>query len=133
MSEAAFSKKVCAEIRNLGGHVSKVEAAASAAGIPDLDFCVAGFEGHAELKVVSASVPCDVKATQVRWMRRRTKAGGRPFYLVYDEDTDDVYFVKKVTNPQLQGRVPRAVWLDLGEKRPMKDFIYAFAIWLASL
>jgi len=112
MSEAKLSKTVCGIINTLGGHVSRVEAAASAAGIPDLDYCLTGKESHIELKYGHSQKMPELRPSQVRWFRDRVKAGGRPFILCLDGDTDFVYLVRGIDACELKGKQPISKWRD---------------------
>lgn len=80
MNEAQFRKRVVSCINKGGGHASSVESHATSPGIPDVDFCIEGVEGHVELKVITSS---GLRPTQALWFRRRVKAGGSPWIMVY--------------------------------------------------
>ena len=66
------------------GHFSRVESHASSAGIPDVDFCVSGKEGHIELKYGMGKIP-KIRATQARWFRNRARAKGKPWMFTHLE------------------------------------------------
>lgn len=111
MSESKFSKTVCAIIKSgCGGHVSQVEAAASAAGIPDLDYCVGGNEGHIELKYGHKNKMPELRPSQVRWFKKRVGAGGSPFFLCLNNDTDEVYYIEGIRAENLAGSLPIHEW-----------------------
>lgn len=79
MSESDLWKDIK---KNIGhhGHFSRVESHSTSAGIPDVDFCIKGFEGHMELKFAREKLKKNfVRSTQVKWFRDRVKAGGRPW------------------------------------------------------
>jgi len=92
------------------GHFSRVESHETANGIPDIDFCIEGTESHIELKFNNGSrVKKDfIRPSQVRWFRRRIKAGGHPwlfalflvggtrYYMLFD-DIEDIYGAKNYT------------------------------------
>jgi len=118
MNESKFSKHIRGIIKSAcGGHVSRVEAAESAAGIPDLDYCVHGREGHIELKVGSVKKPPDLLASQVRWFRKRIEAGGDPFFLCLNTDNNAVYLVDGQFFQQLSGKTDIATWGLLADHR----------------
>ena len=60
-------------------HVSWVESHDTSIGIPDLNYCSGRVEGWLELK---AGPDIEVRASQVRWMKDRIKAGGHPLFLI---------------------------------------------------
>jgi len=115
VNEAKFSKVVCGIIVARGGQVSKVEAHASANGIPDLDYCLGGIEGHIELKVAREGKASTVRPSQRIWMRDRTNAGGTPFYLVLITDLNLVCFVSDVMHPRCQAQVSSRRWVEMAE------------------
>jgi len=80
MTESQFRRKVIRLIEKAGGHVSSVESPASSPGIPDLDFCIDGTEGHIELKIAGNG---GLRSTQSIWFNRRVRAGGNPWILVW--------------------------------------------------
>lgn len=53
----------------------------TATGVPDVNYCFQRVEGWIELKKADANV-VDVRATQVAWIERRKRAGGRVFIMV---------------------------------------------------
>lgn len=119
MKESKFSNVVCGLIAKCG-HVSKVEASTSAAGIPDLDYCVRNAhnrEGHIELKVGNKKKPPHLRPSQVRWFLKRTSAGGRPFFLCLDTDTDTVYAVPGQSFHFLKGKVGIEKWISLSTQK----------------
>lgn len=117
MSESKLSKTTCAIIKTMGGHVSRVEAAESAAGIPDLDYCVDGIESDIELKYGNALKKPELRPSQVRWFRDRIKAGGKPFFLCLDGDTDTVYLVGGAHYNALKGSQSINKWGGLATRR----------------
>lgn len=80
-SEAKFRLDLIELIKHWGGHVSAVESHYSSPGIPDLDYCLDGVEGHIELKFWGAKPP-EIRPTQIAWMRDRVKAGGHPLMVM---------------------------------------------------
>lgn len=115
MNESTFSKIVCNIINKNGGHVSRVEAHASAAGIPDLNACYKGVETNIELKVNTPKKRPHTRDTQVRWFTNRTAAGGRPFFLCCDNGKD-VILVEGMWAKQVGGRLPGQVWRDWADE-----------------
>ena len=65
------------------GHFSRVESPETSDGIPDVDFCIGGTEGHIELKFndFNRRKPKKefIRPSQVRWFRKRIKEGGHPW------------------------------------------------------
>lgn len=88
MNESQFRRKVIRLIEKAGGHVSSVESPASSPGIPDLDFCIDGTEGHIELKIAGNG---GLRSTQSMWFKQRLKAGGKPWILIYS--VEGVYLI----------------------------------------
>lgn len=88
MNEAKFRKWAMDCIKKVGGHASSVESHAMSPGIPDIDFCIDGVSGHIELKVCSSR---GLRQSQVLWFRKRLKAGGSPWILVFS--TEKVYLI----------------------------------------
>jgi len=63
-------------------HVTRIESPVTGVGFPDVDFCIDGwFEAKVELKFSSNGRPPEVRATQVRWFKKRIKAGGEPWII----------------------------------------------------
>lgn len=62
------------------GHFCSVESPRSSPGIPDIDYCSGGIEGHLELKVWGRNSPT-LRPTQIKWFEDRVKAGGYPLIL----------------------------------------------------
>jgi hypothetical protein len=79
MSEAQLWRYVKKNIGHLG-HFSRVESHETSSGIPDVDYCIAGVEGHIELKYGKDRGP-KIRGSQVKWFRDREKRGGRPWIL----------------------------------------------------
>lgn len=81
MSEADFWTEIRVAIGDYG-HFSRVESPETSPGIPDLDFCIDGVEGHIELKYGDTTKTPKIRPTQVRWFRDRVNNGGRPWLFV---------------------------------------------------
>ena len=77
MSEGDLWKDMHKNVNHLG-HFSRVESHETSAGIPDVDYCINGTEGHVELKFGRDRAP-KIRATQVKWFRNRVRAGGKPW------------------------------------------------------
>ncbi len=77
MSESDLWKHIK---NNIGhrGHFSRVESHETSSGIPDVDYCIDGVEGHMELKFAVNAAP-KIRGTQVQWFRKRGKAKGNPW------------------------------------------------------
>lgn len=60
-------------------HLSLVESPLSSPGIPDVDFCINGIEGHIELKFSRRQDCPHIRPSQVKWFKARCKAGGNPW------------------------------------------------------
>lgn len=83
MSEKDFRKEVVDGLSGPNSHVSCVESHETSAGIPDIDYCIHGVEGHVELKYSKkGGKQPRLRPTQKKWMRERIKAGGIPFLFV---------------------------------------------------
>ena len=80
MNEASFRRKVSRAIEKAGGHASAVESHATSPGIPDVDFCIDGVEGHIELKIAGNG---GMRPTQLLWFRQRVRAGANPWIMVW--------------------------------------------------
>jgi len=61
-------------------------------GLPDLDYCYKGIEGHIELKVRPI-----LRDTQKRWFRNRVHYGGRPMVWWAPINGDHIYIFKGMT------------------------------------
>ena len=110
--EAKFSQILRLLIMGAGGHFSRVEAHASADGIPDVDYCLDGTEGHLELKVGHSTKDPELRGSQFRWFKNRADAGGKPMVLLQDSDTGDVmvYFFRHLHG--LKGRKTMIKWRE---------------------
>lgn len=121
MSEQILWKYVRKHIGSVG-HFSRVESHATAAGFPDVDYCIEGQEGHLELKYSpSPTIPYKCRDTQLAWFRDRVTVGGNCYVLaVFDESPRRVYSAYRGSSvPALwKIRAPR-LWLD-----------HAVAVWI---
>ncbi len=85
LKETALRKRVKQAIKSANEdygeevHLSWVESHETALGIPDLNYCYKEVEGWIELK---AGPDIEIRASQVRWMKDRIKAGGYPLFLI---------------------------------------------------
>lgn len=81
MSEGEFVTEIekGIEIIDSNAHISKVESHLTAAGIPDFDFCFDGAEGHMEIKFSGDKNAPHIRPSQVKWFKKRAKAGGCPW------------------------------------------------------
>lgn len=77
MSEKDFWGEMRENVGHLG-HFSRVESPQTSAGIPDVDFCVDGVEGHIELKFGRDTKTPSIRPSQVKWFKSRVEAGGHP-------------------------------------------------------
>lgn len=82
MSETKLQSILVGKI-NKKGHASNVESGLTSAGIPDIDYCICGTNGHVELKHYRKTKPVhcnapDIKPSQIKWMRNRIAAGEMP-------------------------------------------------------
>lgn len=59
---------------------SRVESHSTSPGIPDVEYCVNGRVGNIELKNLE-NPRCELRPTQIKWFRNRTRAGGNPLLL----------------------------------------------------
>lgn len=66
-------------------HWQRIETAGVGSGVPDLNYCCDGAEGWVELKRATGRV-VGVRPTQVAWIERRMRAGGRVFIMVRRDD-----------------------------------------------
>ncbi len=74
MSEKELASHVKLITRN-AAHLCFVESHLTSAGIPDIDFCISGVEGHLELKYWGKEPP-NFRPTQIKWFRDRNSHGG---------------------------------------------------------
>ena len=81
MSENKFWDSIKQHIGGRG-HFSRVESHETSSGIPDVDFCIDGVEGHIELKYSVNKVP-KIRPSQGRWFRYRVMRGGNPWLLCH--------------------------------------------------
>jgi hypothetical protein len=79
LSEAAYWAKLREDLPR--GHYSRVENLLDL-GVPDVSFCVGGIQGWLELKY-TGRFPLEhpVLPTQIIWMDRRLRAGGRNIWI----------------------------------------------------
>ena len=122
MSEADLWKEMKDGIGHMG-HFSRVESHLTSAGIPDVDFCIEGTEGHIELKFAHNTIKKNfVRPTQVKWFRDRAKAGGHPWLLAliivghikhyYLCNAEDMAHVYKSTSLYFWSRHATYVWTN---------------------
>ena len=93
MNESTLRAKLISTITSAGGHACAIESHATSAGIPDLNYCINGNEGHIELKVGTKRKPPYLRPTQHRWFVLRNRAKGKAFFLFLDNDTGNVYLI----------------------------------------
>ena len=116
MSENKFWNEMRREVGHLG-HFSRVESHATSAGIPDVDFCVDGIEGHIELKYGNDKNRPHIRLSQLKWFKNRIKAGGRP--IVFAKIRLDMQvrycFYEGTKVPQLFNAKTNEEWIDLAD------------------
>lgn len=93
MNESTLRAKVIAMITAADGHASPIESHDVSAGIPDINYCIKGHEGHIELKVGKDSRPPALRPTQHRWAVLRNRAEGTFFYLFLNNSDGNVYLI----------------------------------------
>lgn len=109
------------------GHFERVENAFGS-GMPDVNYCIQGREGWIELKArerwpLSPVAPVTLAhytPQQMRWARRRVRAGGKVLWLLR-ANTEHVL---------LKGEV--AADLYDREEAPSKERLYDSALWIGS-
>lgn len=76
-------------------HATRVENHLAGPGIPDVDYCIAGYPSHLELKHSASKVTPEIRDTQIRWHMNRHKHGGWSYILTHFElmDRSDVYML----------------------------------------
>lgn len=67
-------------------HWQRIETAGVGNGVPDLNYCYQWTEGWVELKKATGNV-VGVRPTQVAWIERRLRAGGRVFIMIRRADS----------------------------------------------
>lgn len=94
-------------MKHIPGHWQPVELS-QGVGVPDLNYCVDGREGWAELKVIRIQVPQDastrvtvnIRPAQYAWMTQRTRAGGRACFVIGVSNVilivRDLYCIKRM-------------------------------------
>lgn len=99
VDETGFRKRAIAKAKEMGAHVSHIEAHESAAGIPDLSIFPPSRpwvsprpEIWLELKVIKHGTVV-LRPTQKRWHRERHEAGGRSWVAVLDRDNGNILLV----------------------------------------
>ena len=98
MSEAKFveqfKKHLVAQYPD--SHMSCIESPITSPGIPDVDFCVNGKEVKVEFKYSANGLGPEIRPTQVRWFKKRLKAGSNPWLMakIY-VDEEWLYFLVK--------------------------------------
>ena len=122
MSEGKLWKDMHKNIDHLG-HFSRVESHETSSGIPDVDFCIKGVEGHVELKFGNNRAP-RIRSTQTRWFRHRVKEGGHPWMFTH-------IVIKKKDFYMLHGA---AEMIDLTTERDTDVWLTTAAfVWLGSM
>lgn len=93
--EKAFQDMVMGLLQDKKAHAVNMEPGTTNPGIPDINWCLEGIEGHLELKFGCNGFPAPkIRGTQIVWFRERIKAGGYPMFAYYIEEpdyTDEVY------------------------------------------
>ena len=59
-------------------HWQRIETAAVGGGVPDLNYCAAGFEGWVEAKATDGWL-IEIRPAQNAWIGRRVRAGGNVY------------------------------------------------------
>lgn len=124
MSENDFWNEMRNSIGH-SGHFSRVESPQTSAGIPDVDFCVEGIEGHIELKFGEGGNAPRMRPSQVKWFNSRVKAGGKPIIFAKLVDGADVRYCFYHGDKARQLYDAKAVfdWVDLS------DYAYVAPHW----
>lgn len=129
MKESVFRSKIIALISAAGGHACAIESHDTSAGVPDINYCINGHEGHIELKVGTDSKPPSLRPTQHRWAVLRKSAEGRSFFLFLNNSDGNMYLID---GSDVQGLVQArtAAWITLAFAswpsfdNLKKDFVY---------
>ncbi|CAB4182473.1 hypothetical protein UFOVP1090_15 [uncultured Caudovirales phage] len=91
MNEAKFSSWLMQNwLSGDGIHAQRIETS-TASGVPDINFCVQGFEGWIETKVFTPSGKVLLRPYQRAWMHRRLIAKGEIFIVALNEKTNVVH------------------------------------------
>jgi hypothetical protein len=91
MNEAKFSSWLMQHwLSGEGVHAQRIETT-TGSGIPDINFCVQGFEGWLETKVFTPGRRVLLRPYQRAWMHRRLIAKGEVFIVALDEKTGIVH------------------------------------------
>lgn len=113
MSEQHMWEEIRDNIGHLG-HFCRVESGLTSPGIPDIEYCIEGVRNNLELKHADKKARPKVRPTQVRWFRKRNRAGGRPWLFLRDDRgvTPMYYLFDCKTVPKL-ARLHVDEWLPL--------------------
>lgn len=65
------------------GHFERIESHETAVGTPDVNYCIKGYCNHLELKFTTKEKGCILRPSQSSWFRRRCRAKGQPWLLLY--------------------------------------------------
>lgn len=79
-NETALRKYIAEKIH---GHVSQLESHATAAGVPDTNYCINGTEGWIEMKFTRGNKKFKYRGTQKAWFRDRLKAGTKNLFILW--------------------------------------------------
>lgn len=64
------------------GHFERIESHETAVGIPDVSYCIKGYNNFIELKYTEKENGCILRASQCAWFKKRVKAKGQPWLLL---------------------------------------------------
>lgn len=105
-------------------HLERVESHALSSGTPDVDFCIVGHMGKIELKYANDDNPVpDIRPSQVRWMRKRFRAGGNVWVLTqFFNDKEDMVAYGLTRGDKAEGL---ALAKTQSQYLKLQDFVWA--------
>lgn len=118
-NEAGLWQKFSALVGPLA-HLTRIESHATSIGQPDVNYCIDGIEGNVELKYTNSSKKGIIlRPSQHQWFRKRVKAGGRPWVLVWvNLPLQQPYYIvltgESVVEHKLVQEKSIAMWKEIG-------------------
>lgn len=101
------------------GHFSRIESHATSNGFPDIDFCTLGISGQIELKYTNSMTAPEIRPSQVRWFKKRTKHDGNAWLFVKVEVDKTFYLL-----------IPQDRVVEVASQSHIMDwFKYSIHIW----
>jgi hypothetical protein len=120
MSEARLRKYILSNFPSANIQWTQIESHATSIGVPDMAYCIGGFNNWIEFKYGNLKKPPTIRPAQVAWFRRNCELSGNPLILAAIEFQKGMvyclYHGSKATQlKDVSGRDHLHQWLDIAD------------------